>query len=291
MEEALKSYWVFRLTSGIGARLIVLALLVIVLAGAAYLGLAAALGTAPALPPLLALLVVFVAVIVVHEALHGLGFLVFGGRPRFGFAVKGGMPYAFATCPGKHFTKRQFLVIGLLPLIVIGGAALAVVGSPLLAGYGALAFAINTSGAVGDLWMVTLILQSPSRTLFEDTDGVTLEAYLPAGVAPPRLPRGLDPKGWDRPVAWGMAWFTGAGLTYLVLTVVEISLARSMNGGAGGTLSIAGVALASARPGHARLFQPPVLIAATIVGLLAGGAVSRRLPEVSSGDHRQDRPL
>ena len=275
MEEALKPFWVFRLTSGVGARLMVLAVLIVLLAGTAYVALAGALGNSPAIVPPLALLVVLVAVIVVHEALHGLGFLVFGGRPRFGFAVKGGVPYAFATCPGRRFTKRQFLVIGLLPLFVIGAAALAVAGSPQLAGYGILAFAINTSGAVGDLWMVTLILQSPSRTLFEDTDGVSLEASLPADVAPPRLPRGLDPKGWEKPVGWAMAWFAAAGLTYLALTVVEISLARSMNGGAGGTFSVAGIALASARPGHARLLQPPVLIAATIVGLLAAGAVGR----------------
>jgi hypothetical protein len=46
-------------------------------------------------------------------------------------------------------------------------------------------------------------------------------------------------------------------------------LALRLNGGSGGTLSIAGIALASARPGHARLFQPPMLIAAATVGILA----------------------
>jgi len=269
MDGPVQPYWVFRLTPGVGARLIPLAILLLAASTAAYLALAGALGTALALPWPVAVPVTLVVVIVVHEALHGAGFLVFGGRPRYGFAVRGGMPVAFAPCPGKRFTKRQFLGVGLLPLVVIGGVALAVAGSAQLAGYGLLAITFNTAGACGDVWMVALILQSPAGTLFEDTDGLSLEAWLPAGEPLPRLPRGLDPRGWERPLTWGMVWFAAASLTYLVLLLVELSLARSLNGGAGGTLSVAGVALASASPGHARLLQPPVLIAAAVVGVLA----------------------
>lgn len=282
MDAALQPFWVFRLTSGVGARLIPLAILLFAGSTAAYIALAGALTASPGLPPPLALPVIFVAVIVVHEALHGIGFVAFGGRPRFGFAVRGGMPVAFATSPGKRFTKRQFLIIGLLPLVGIGAAAIAVAGSAQLAGYGLLAFSLNTAGACGDVWMVALILQSPATTMFEDTDGLTLDAYLPAGESLPRLPHGLDPRGWERPLSWGMAWFGAAGLTYLVLTIVEISLARGLNGGAGGTLTVAGVALAAATPGHARMFQPPVLVAAATVGLLAAAAADRLMRSARS---------
>jgi hypothetical protein len=104
---------------------------------------------------------------------------------------------------------------------------------------------------------VALILQSPANTLYEDTDGLSLEACLPHGESPARLPARARPEGLGEAAELGMAWFGAAGLTYLVLTIVEVSLALRLNGGSGGTLSIAGIALASARPGHARLFQPP----------------------------------
>src|SRR5438874_2602152 len=55
---------------------------------------------------------VLVGVILIHEALHGVGFLAFGGRPRFGFALASWMPVAYAACPGRRFTRTQFLVIG-----------------------------------------------------------------------------------------------------------------------------------------------------------------------------------
>jgi hypothetical protein len=275
MDQAARPFWVFRLTSGVGARLMLLAIPLFVAANAAYTGIALALRSDPSLPSPPLLLVIFVAVLVVHEALHGVGFVAFGGRPRFGFTVKGGMPYGFACAPGKRFTKNQFLIIGLLPLLGIGVATLAVAGWPQLAGYGLIAFSLNTAGAVGDLWMVALILQSPASTLFEDQDGLALEAFLPAAEAQPRLPRGLDPKGWEKQVGWGMSWFLGAMLTYLALTVVEVSLARAMNGGAGGTLTLAGIALASAGPRHARLYQPPVLVAAVTAGVLVAVGVGR----------------
>lgn len=275
MDGAAEPVWVFRLTSGLTARLIPLGLLLFALASVAYGALAGAIAGSPATPSVLALVVTLVAVIPLHEALHGVGFVVFGGRPRFGFAIKGGAPYAFATCPGKRFTKRQFLVIGSLPLIVIDAVALAVAGSTQLFVYGLLAFAFNTSAAVGDLWMLALVLQSSTSALFEDTGDLSMQAYLPAGESLARLPRGLDPRGWERLVSWAVAWCIAGGLAYLALTVVELSLARSLNGGAGGTLAIGGVALATATPGHARLLQPPVLVAAGVLGFLAPAAISR----------------
>jgi hypothetical protein len=58
-----------------------------------------------------------VLVLLVHEGLHGVGFLVFGGRPKFGAGIKGGAPYLFATYPGRRFTWGRTLGIGVQKLV------------------------------------------------------------------------------------------------------------------------------------------------------------------------------
>jgi Putative zincin peptidase len=95
-----------------------------------------------------------VLVLLVHEGLHGVGFLIFGGRPKFGAGIKGGAPYLFATCPGRRFSWGRMVAIGALPLVVIDLATLALAGYSPLVVPAMLAFAFNTAGAVADLWMI-----------------------------------------------------------------------------------------------------------------------------------------
>src|SRR5439155_18440484 len=133
-------------------------------------------------------------VALIHDALHAVGFLAFGGRLRFGFALASWMPVAYAACPGRRFTRTQFLVIGALPLVVIDTAALALGTLPPLTGAGLVAISINSAGAVADLWTIGLLLQSPPGTVFEDGDGRSLVAWHPPG-SDARLPGGLNPPG------------------------------------------------------------------------------------------------
>jgi hypothetical protein len=189
--------WIFRLTGGLMARLVVLSLVLFVASIAIYVPLARqSLVTAPFDGPALALTVVLV--LVVHEGLHGVGFAMFGGRPKFGAGIKNAMPYFFANCPGRRFTWGQTLVIGFLPLAGIDIAALAVAGYSPLVVPAMLAFALNNAGAVVDLWLMAVILQTPRTALFEDTDGPAMIAWPGPGTqTPARPPRGLDPRGYE----------------------------------------------------------------------------------------------
>ncbi len=234
--------WVFRMTGGLAARLLPLSFILFVASIVVYVAVARqTLTTAPI--PFLLTLVTVALVLVVHEALHGVGFLLFGGRPKFGAGVKGGAPYFFAMCPGKRFTWGRFLVIGALPLVVIDVAALALAGYSPLVVPAILAFAFNTAGAVGDLWMIGVILQTPNTATFEDTDEPAMIAWPGPGTRrPEKLPRGLDPQGFESLVKWtGLATVLFAA-AFLVIGIVEVSLARAS---ANGTLAIGSVVLAS----------------------------------------------
>jgi hypothetical protein len=240
--DAEQPLWVFRITSGLTARLAPISLVLFAGSIALYVLLARqSLATATFSVPVLIFIVP--AVLVVHEALHGLGFIVFGGRPKFGAGVKGVMPYFFATNPGRRFTWGPTLVIGVLPLVVIDVVALALAGSSTFAVPAMLAFALNTSGAVADLWIIAVILQTPRTALFEDTDEPAMIAWPGPGTqVPARPPRGLDPQGYESVVTWSTVGLCLFLLMFLAMSVIEFALARAA---ADGRLAVGNVELAS----------------------------------------------
>lgn len=129
---------------------------------------------------LLALLAATVLVIVPHEWCHGLAIRAFGGRPRYGVGVAAFVvPYAFATTDTR-FTRNQFLVIVLAPLVVlttIGVPAMLLFEWPWLA----IPLAVNAGGAVGDCWMALLLLSyPPSVSVVDDVTGLTV--FGPPGL-------------------------------------------------------------------------------------------------------------
>lgn len=122
-------------------------------------------------------LVATVVMLVVHEALHGVCFWWFTKtRPKF--AYKGF--YAYAAAPDWYLTKGQYLITGLAPLVIIDLICVALMfiipllWLPLLLWI----LILNTSGAVGDLWMVYGLLRSPADVLARD-QGDVLEFYAP----------------------------------------------------------------------------------------------------------------
>jgi Putative zincin peptidase len=264
--------WVFRLTAGLAARIGPLALVLFVVSIALYALLAPhTLETAQI--PFLATILTPILVLPVHEALHGIGFLAFGGRPKFGAGIRGGAPYLFATCPGKRFGWGQTLVIGALPLVVIDVAALALAGYAPLVVPAMLAFAFNTAGAVGDLWLIAVILQTPRTATFEDNDEPAMVAWpAPGTQRPERLPRGLDPHGFESLVTWtGLAavLFIAA---FLVIGIVEVSLTRAS---ANRTLALGGVELASMTKTTVRVNFLPEAVLAVVVAAALTWAIRR----------------
>lgn len=109
---------------------------------------------------ILAFLLVYFLVLLLHELVHGLFFVVFTrSRPHFG--VK--QMYAYACAPDWYIPRNQFLVIGLAPfiLITLAGFILMPLTSSNVATLTLFAMAINASGAIGDLYTVVWILRFP----------------------------------------------------------------------------------------------------------------------------------
>lgn len=135
-------------------------------------------GTTSLLPVLLLALVSMVAVIVLHELIHGLFFwLVTRSRPRFGFRGA----YAYAAAPDWYIPKTQFLLVGLAPLVLISLVGLFVL--PLTNAETALflvvALIANATGAIGDLYMAARLLFAPRDALIQDV-GETVNWFAPA---------------------------------------------------------------------------------------------------------------
>ena len=274
LNQSDKPLWVFRLTSGLATRFVPLALFLFVASIAVYLPLARqSLATAPFSVPVLVLTIVLV--LVVHEALHGVGFAVFGGRPKFGAGIRGAMPYFFATCTGKRFTWARTLIIGVLPLVVIDVVALALAGYSPLVVPAMVAFAMNNTGSVADLWLVAVILQTPRTALFEDTDEPAMVAWPGPGTqSPARPPRGLDPRGHEAVVTWSMVAIGLFLALQFAISFIEVALASAS---ANGTLGVGNFQLASVSTsnGHfsARVsLLPDVVLAAVFTAVLTWAA-------------------
>jgi hypothetical protein len=120
----------------------------------------------------ISLVAVFVVMIVVHELFHGLFFWVFTHRPPK-FGLRGW--YAFACAPGWFFPRRQYLVIGLAPFVLI--SLLGMVLLPLLPVEAMvlvlLAVILNAASSVGDLWIILRLLFTRGPLAVEDVgDGM-----------------------------------------------------------------------------------------------------------------------
>ena len=113
------------------------------------------------LPSLLGL----VLTVVLHELIHGIGFRACGARPRFGFKpwTKLG-PVFYASAPGFHLRRGEYLVAGLAPLGVLTVAlfgALVLLPVDSVLSFTALVMAgLNVSGSVGDVVMARKVFGS-----------------------------------------------------------------------------------------------------------------------------------
>lgn len=125
------------------------------------------------------LLGVSMAVVVLHEAAHGLFFWLFtGSMPHFEFKIV----YAAASAPGWYLPRLQYMAVGLAPFVLLSLAGSVLMPFASLPWLRALtAFLIlNASGAVGDLIVVIWVLvKRHARFALDETTSVTLFAPLP----------------------------------------------------------------------------------------------------------------
>lgn len=120
------------------------------------------------------LVILMVAVILIHEVIHGAVAALFGTRPSFGI----GPGFAYTTFLDS-MGKAAYLAVGIAPLLLmsIGAVALALIW-PAAAGWMIAGAVINASGAVGDLWMAHRIIRAPAAARFHDlADGFAV--YVP----------------------------------------------------------------------------------------------------------------
>ena len=122
--------------------------------------------------------------VVAHELVHGVLFLAFGGRPRFGFKPWTRLgPVFYAAAPGSYFTKIEYAASGLAPallLTVLWPVILTLVAAnELLASVFAWALLLNVMGSAGDILMMRKLMPYPLEARFEDT-GEGFVAYGPA---------------------------------------------------------------------------------------------------------------
>ncbi len=117
---------------------------------------------------LLGLIASLIAVLILHELVHGLLFWLFTHeRPRFGFHLT----VAYAAAPDWYFPRNQFMIINLAPLVLITAAGLILL--PILA-YEVVpllfvALTFNAAGSVGDFLVAGQLLRAPHTTMVHDT--------------------------------------------------------------------------------------------------------------------------
>jgi hypothetical protein len=114
-----------------------------------------------------------------HEGAHGLAMKGFGARPQFGFLP--GQAMFFATSPGHAYRRAEYFWVSVAPLIgldviyfLILLFPVGVVGSAILA----VLAALNTGGAMGDLWILSVLRKFPPQAyIIDEKDG--MRVFLP----------------------------------------------------------------------------------------------------------------
>ena len=124
----------------------------------------------------LILIIGMIVVIALHEFAHGMAMKIFGAPVKYGFIWKGFMFYA--TSPGYAFQRNRYIVIILAPLVSL--SLLACFGILVLAGTSmiwllAVWAAINGGAAIGDLWIMMIVLRYPSYAyIIDERDGMRI---------------------------------------------------------------------------------------------------------------------
>jgi hypothetical protein len=121
--------------------------------------------------PIMLLIGLTVSILIVHELIHGFFFWVFS-RSRPVFALR--PLYAYAGAPDWYFPKRQFAIIVLGPLVIIGALGLLLMLLVPFSWLLTVAFlvALNTGGAIGDIYVFIRLLKSSPTSFTNDTGDV-----------------------------------------------------------------------------------------------------------------------
>jgi hypothetical protein len=112
-----------------------------------------------------------VIVLIIHELIHGLLFWVFT-RSKPVFALH--LLYAYAGAPNWYIPSRQYAFIALGPLVIIGVVGLFLMLLVPVSWILMIAFlvALNTGGAIGDIYVFARLLKGYKTSIVNDTGNI-----------------------------------------------------------------------------------------------------------------------
>ncbi len=103
-------------------------------------------------------------VLLLHEGLHGAVGMLLGHRPHFGFEP----PLVYTTF-AKKIPRGHFIAIAAAPLLILNIAFFATYRLGAVRLFAVLCFAINTIGAMGDVWIALKLFPHERGTFIQDT--------------------------------------------------------------------------------------------------------------------------
>ena len=128
---------------------------------------------------LVIVLLTIATTVVLHELIHGLTYSLLGYKVSYGANLR--LMAAYAAAFGQWQARGHNVIVALAPLLGLNGLFILLLTIPqptlTLIAFSALLF--NTSGAVGDLYLVWRLWRTPARTLLYDIDVKTMLIYEP----------------------------------------------------------------------------------------------------------------
>ena len=123
-----------------------------------------------------------VLLMTIHELIHGFFFWVFT-RSRPVFALR--LFYAYAGAPAWCVPARQFMIVALGPLVIIGvvGLLLILLVPESWVLFIAFVVALNTGGSMGDLLVFTRLFKVSPTCLANDTGDVVTFYEHPSTIS------------------------------------------------------------------------------------------------------------
>jgi hypothetical protein len=105
----------------------------------------------------LTLIMTLLAVVIMHEAIHGMVYLMFGAKLKFGINQ---LNIYTMDVSGNLYTTFQMAMIMLLPFVTLTGLFIAAGNLfPELSFFMLIGIICNVSGSTGDILLLTYILQ------------------------------------------------------------------------------------------------------------------------------------
>ncbi len=111
------------------------------------------------------LLASLVAAAALHEGVHGAAAVLLGHRPSFGLRP----PLVYVTFAGK-LPRCHFMLVALAPFVALDLLFGFLFAHGLLRLFSDFCLIINTTGAVGDIWIALKLTGAPKGALIRDTE-------------------------------------------------------------------------------------------------------------------------